>query len=237
MVVLCGGKGTRAYPHTAEIPKPLLEVCGRPILRHVMDIYAAHGCRRFRLAAGFRAEMIEDFAGSLPRGWEVQVVDSGESAGTADRILSCRESLTGTFFATYGDGVGDVDIPSLLAFHLGRGARATLTSVPLRSQYGTVDATADGRVERFREKPVLDGHWVSGGFFVFDRSVFDVWEGDDLERDVLPALSARGELYSYCHSGFWRSLDTYKDALELDALAGQPRLPWLPWPPPATSGP
>lgn len=226
-VILCGGKGTRAYPHTLELPKPLLEVAGRPVLRHVLEIYARQGTKKFVLAAGFKAALIRDFATGLPGDWEVRVLDTGEEAGTARRILSAREHLDGTFFATYGDGLADVDLPALLAFHRSQGTAATITTVPLPSQYGTVDIDGSGRVTEFREKPRLTDHWINGGFFAFEAEVFRWWEGDDLERDVLPLLARQGQLSAYRHHGFWKSMDTYKDAMELGDLAASGEPPWL----------
>jgi glucose-1-phosphate cytidylyltransferase len=225
-VILCGGKGTRAYPHTTEMPKPLLEVAGRPILTHVMEIYAAQGFTSFVLSAGFKAQLIRDFAASADPDWEIDVVDTGEETNTAGRVLAVRERVGDTFFATYSDGLGDVDLNALLSFHRAHAGSATLTTVPLPSQYGTIERSDDGRVERFREKPTLRDHWINGGFFVFDQRAFETWEGEDLEREVLPALGAAGELYAYRHSGFWKSMDTYKDALELSALANEGRGPW-----------
>ena len=225
-VILCGGRGTRAYPHTLEVPKPLLEVAGRPVLEHVMHIYAAQGFRSFVLSAGFKSEMIREFATGMPSDWDIQVVDTGEDTNTGGRVIGARDLVGETFFATYSDGLGDVDLASLLAFHRSHSGAATLTTVPLPSQYGTIERSPEGRVERFREKPVLDDHWINGGFFVFDRRAFDVWKGEDLEREVLPALGAAGELYAYRHSGFWKSMDTYKDALDLSELAKEGRGPW-----------
>ena len=225
-VILCGGKGTRAYPQTVELPKPLLEVAGRPVLQHVMELYAEQGWTRFVLAAGFKAELIWKFANGLPSNWDVKVLDTGEDTNTGGRILRCREHLDGTFFATYADGLGDVDLDALARFHGSHAGMATLTTVPLPSQYGTLDCEDDGRVRNFREKPLLPDHWINGGFFVFDPTVFDTWEGEDLERDVLPALGGRGELYAYRHSGFWKSMDTYKDAMELTKLCGEGNPPW-----------
>jgi len=225
-VILCGGKGTRAYPLTAEVPKPLLEVAGRPVLLHVMEIYADQGFTSFVLSAGFKADMIRDFAASAPAGWEIEVIDTGEDTNTGGRVTGVRDQVGDTFFATYSDGLGDVDLRALLAFHQSHDGAGTLTTVPLPSQYGTIEQTKDGRVERFREKPVLADHWINGGFFVFDRRAFDLWQGEDLERDVLPALGAAGELYAYRHSGFWKSMDTYKDALDLSELAKEGRGPW-----------
>lgn len=224
-VILCGGKGTRAYPYTMDLPKPLLDVAGEPILRHVMAIYAEQGFDDFVLAAGFRADLIEEFAATLPHEWSVEVADTGEETNTGGRVAKVRESAGETFFLTYGDGLGNVDLHALAAFHAGHEGAATVTTVPLPSQYGTIECDDEGRVRRFREKPRLDDHWINAGFLVVDQSAFDHWAGDDLEREVLPALGAGGELFAYRHTGFWKSMDTYKDALELTALcAGTP--PW-----------
>ena len=225
-VILCGGKGTRAYPHTTQVPKPLLEVAGRPVLQHVMESYAAQGFTSFVLAAGFKIELISSFVGTVPSGWDVDVVDTGEDTNTGGRIARCRDLLGDRFFATYSDGLSDIDLRALLSFHEGHTGSATVTTVPLPSQYGTIVFDAAHRVSTFREKPVLGDHWINGGFFVFDRAAFDHWPGEDLERDVLPALGTAGQLYAYQHRGFWKSMDTYKDALELSALVVEGKGPW-----------
>ena len=225
-VVLCGGRGTRALPHTLELPKPLLDVGGRPILRHVLDIYADQGCRRFVLAAGYLAERVREFADTLPRDLDITVVDTGVDTGTGARVLACREHMGATAFVTYGDGVGDIDLRALLAFHASHDGAATLTTVPLRSPFGTVELTDAGAVARFREKPVIEDHLINAGFFVFDAAAFEHWSGPDLERDVLPALADQGQLYAYRHAGFWRSMDSHKDALELTALYEEGGAPW-----------
>jgi glucose-1-phosphate cytidylyltransferase len=225
-VILCGGKGTRAYPHTEDVPKPLLEVAGQPVLRHVMELYAAQGWDRFVLAAGFKAELIWKFANGLPSNWDVEVLDTGEDTNTGGRILRCRDHVGDSFFATYADGLADIDLDALARFHGSHAGAATLTTVALPSQYGTLDCDDDGRVRNFREKPILPDHWINGGFFVFDKRVFDSWEGEDLERDVLPALGNSGELFAYQHRGFWKSMDTYKDALELTKLCAGGHPPW-----------
>jgi glucose-1-phosphate cytidylyltransferase len=225
-LILCGGKGTRAHPHTTELPKPLLEVAGTPILRHVMDIYAAQGFIDFVLAAGFRAEQIEAFAHTLPEKWSVTVVDSGESTGTGGRVAACAELLGDRCFLTYGDGVGDVDLHALLDHHVRCGGAATVTTVPLPSPYGTVETDATGRVVAFQEKPRLADHWINAGFLVLERRALRWCTHDDLERGVLPALGAAGELFAHRHLGFWRSLDTYKDAVELSALVHDGEPPW-----------
>jgi len=225
-LILCGGKGTRAYPHTVELPKPLLEVAGRPVLEHVMEIYARQGHTDFVLAAGYKAEMIEQFAAGLPSSWTVDVVQTGEDTNTGGRVLACRDLLGSSFFVTYGDGLGNIDLEQLLAFHTGHGGAATMTTVPLPSPYGTVDFDDSQRVLNFLEKPKLRDHFINAGFFVFEHRAFDQWAGEDLERDVLPALGSAGELYAWVHEGFWKSMDTYKDALELSALAEGTTPPW-----------
>lgn len=225
-VILCGGRGTRAYPHTLEVPKPLLEVGPEPVLRHLMGIYAGQGFTEFVLAAGYKLELLERFAADLPAEWNVDVIDTGETTNTGGRVARCRDLLADTFFLTYADGLGDVDLPALLEFHLDHPGSATLTTVPLPSQYGTIEIGEAGRVASFAEKPRLMEHCINAGFFVVDQRAFDWWVGDDLEREVLPALGRAGELYAYRHDGFWRSLDTYKDALELGALCEQGLPPW-----------
>src|SRR4051812_15996575 len=127
-LILCGGKGTRAYPHTLDVPKPLMDVAGTPILHHVMDIYAQQGARRFLLAGGYKNDMVRGFSEALPADWEVNVVDTGEDANTGTRIWRCRDFLTERFFATYGDGLGNVDLRLLAQFHVASGALATITT-------------------------------------------------------------------------------------------------------------
>lgn len=226
-LVLCGGMGTRAYPYTSEVPKPLLEVGGEPVLLHLMRIYACQGFQEFVLAAGYKAESLLAFADALEEPWSVEVVDTGLETKTGERVRRCGERLDSTFFCTYADGLGDVDLHALLAFHEGHRGRATVTTVALPSQYGTLVTDEGGRVTAFKEKPRLPDHQINAGFFAFDRTLLDEWPGEDLERDVLPALGAADELYAYRHEGFWKSMDTYKDAMELTALSELGRAPWV----------
>ncbi|HEY1651040.1 MAG TPA: sugar phosphate nucleotidyltransferase [Acidimicrobiales bacterium] len=217
-LILCGGKGTRAYPHTLELPKPLLEVGGRPVLVHVMEIYARQGFTDFVLAAGFKFEQIEEFASTLPSEWSVDVRNTGVDTNTGGRVMACAPDMGETFFLTYADGLGNVDLRALLDFHQGTDGSATVTVVPLPSQYGTIESDESGRVVRFTEKPRLPDYWINAGFFVMDQGASNWFAGQDLERDILPALGQAGELYSYGHHGFWKSMDTHKDAVELTAL-------------------
>ncbi len=226
-LILCGGRGTRAYPHTIEVPKPLLEVADRPVLSHLMDIYASQGFDQFVLAAGYKLELIESFAAGLPSAWRVDVVDTGLDTNTGERIRRCADRLGERFFATYADGLGDVDLAELLRFHTDHAGLATMTTVPLPSQYGTIEVGSDGQVGRFREKPRLPDHLINAGFFVFDSAVFGCWSGVDLEGEVLPGLGRDGTLYAYRHNGFWKSMDTYKDAQELANLCADGPGPWV----------
>ena len=229
-VILCGGRGTRALPHTEVVPKPLLHVAGEPVLAHLLRLYAAQGVTEFVLSAGYLAHRIVAFARDLPSRWDVEVVDTGEDAGTAERITGVRHLLDGPFLANYADGLADVDLAALVTTHrdhVTAGATATVTTVPLPSPYGTITSDDDGRVTAFREKPSLPEHRINGGYFVFELAALDRFAaGPDLERDVLPALASAGELYAYRHTGFWRSMDTYKDAQALTELA-QEGAPWL----------
>lgn len=225
-IILCGGRGTRAYPHTLEVPKPLLEVGDRPVLAHLMEIFVGQGYQEFVLAGGYKLGLLEEFAVGLPWDWKVDVVDTGVATNTGGRIWRCRDRLGPRFFATYADGLGDVDLIGLTEFHETHQGHATVTTVPLPSQYGTIELAPDGRVVQFKEKPRLADHLINAGFFCFDSEVFERWVGEDLEVDVLPALGAAGMLYAYRHDGFWRSMDTYKDAVELSRLCAEGPGPW-----------
>ena len=232
VVVLCGGKGTRAYPYTRYVPKALMHVHGRPIVEHIMDLFAVQGFNDFVLSLGHLKETVFDHfteQRDLPLIGRIRMIDTGDSSDTGDRILNCRHLLGERFMATYADGICDVALDKLLEFHQSHDGLVTVTCVPLPSQYGTIEADEYGKVSRFREKPVLYNHWINAGFFVFDKAVFEHWEGHNLEQEVLPNLASKGLLYSYQHSGFFKSMDTQKDQQELEKLfaAGIVRPPQL----------
>ena len=227
VVILAGGSGTRAYPFTEYLPKPMMPVGGKPILLRVMDLYARQGITEFVISVGHRKEVIIDYFDGRDFGWTVDIVDTGGQTDTGGRIWGCRHLLGGTFMATYGDGLSDVVFADLLAFHRRAGRLATITSVPLRSQYGTIDADADGIIRDFREKPVLREHWINAGFFVMEKSIFDHWKGENLERDVFPNLLPGQHLATYQHDGFFKSMDTYKDQQEIEAMFAEGSLPWI----------
>jgi len=226
-VILCGGKGTRSYPFTEYFPKPMMPIGGKPILVHLMHIYARQGFTEFVLAAGHRKEMLFDyFEGRFPE-WDTRVVDTGDASDTGERIRLCEPYIGDhPFFATYGDGLGNIDLKALLRFHQERGGLATVTSVPLRSQYGTLEVDERHRVSRFVEKPIIQDYWINAGFFVFQPEVFENWDGTNLEGHVLPRLASQGRLFSFRHRGFWKSMDTSKDQQEMERLLQTGEPPW-----------
>lgn len=232
VVILCGGRGTRLQERTQSIPKPLVEIGGRPIVWHVIELYRSAGFRRFVLCTGYKGELIERFAAAerWPEGVVVDCLDTGLDTPTGGRVLRALESGSlpeRTFCATYADGVADVDLRALLAAHAAHGGLATMTVVRPELQFGVAELDADGRVTGFREKPRSE-HWVNGGFLCLEPGVAAVLGHDSvLEREPLERLAAAGELHAFRHDGFWECMDTYKDAVLLNDLWAQGRAPWL----------
>lgn len=251
--ILCGGRGMRLREYTEAIPKVLVEVGGRPILWHIMQGYAHYGYTDYVLALGYLGERVKEFfldyqswrkrdlrlrlgGGGSPEllgegeDWTITFAGTGMETNTGGRIKRLAPYLDGdTFFATYGDGVSNIDVPRLLEFHRSHGKVATVTVVQPRLGLGVLDIDADQRVTRFDEKPKIEG-WVNGGFFVFDRRVFGYLDqNSDLERECLVQLASEGELMAYQHKGFWACMDTYKDTVDLNAAWSCGRAPWRIW--------
>ena len=228
-MILCGGRGTRLRERTETVPKALVEIGGRPILWHVIGIYAAQGFERFLLATGYLGEAVEGFAAGerWPDGVEVECVDTGLDTPTGGRIALLGERLDrDPFCATYADGVADVDLEALLDFHHEHGALATMTVVRPLLQWGVAELDAGGRVEAFVEKPRAE-RWVNGGFFCFAPGVLGYLDqASVLEGEPLQQLAAEGQLRAYRHEGFWDCMDTYKDAVVLNDLWESGRAPW-----------
>jgi glucose-1-phosphate cytidylyltransferase len=232
VAILCGGRGTRLGGVSAEIPKALVEVGGRPLIWHVVSSYRRQGFDEFLFLTGHLGEQLADYSasGELPAGGSYRAIATGESTPTGERLLRAREDLdSGTFCLTYVDGLADLDLDAEVAFHRGHGRVGTITLVQPRLQWGVAELEED-RVRGFTEKPVSD-RWINGGFFCFEPAVFD-WlkEGESLERGPLEGLAAAGELRAFFHRGFWDCVDTYKDLLEVNGLCEKGEAPWLaPW--------
>jgi glucose-1-phosphate cytidylyltransferase len=230
VVILCGGRGTRLQEHTRSIPKPLVEIGGRPIVWHVIEIYLAQGFRRFTLCTGYRGELLERFAAEQPwpEGVVVECLDTGLETPTGGRVRQAALHLGPVpFCATYADGVADIDLHALLTAHAAHGGLATMTVVRPELQFGVAELAEDGRVRGFHEKPRSE-HWANGGFLCFEPGVLDYLEEDSvLEREPLERLAADGQLHAFRHAGFWDCMDTYKDALLLNDLWAEGRAPWL----------
>jgi glucose-1-phosphate cytidylyltransferase len=229
VVILCGGRGTRLREATQTIPKPLVEIGGRPILWHVIRIYAHQGFHSFVLCLGHKGELIEQFVrnNGLPDGLAIECVQTGEETPTGGRIARVRDRLgDGRFCATYADGVADIDLHALLDYHRGHGVLATMTVVQPQLQYGVARLNGEDVVDGFEEKPQFEG-WINGGFFCFEHGVLDYLEEDSiLEREPMERLAADGQLRAYRHTGFWDCMDTYKDAVLLNDLWAAGRAPW-----------
>jgi glucose-1-phosphate cytidylyltransferase len=253
VVILAGGYGSRLSEHTALKPKPMVEIGEHPILWHILNIYAAHGCADFVIACGYKGELIKeyfhgyylrntDFSVNLRDGkvtteksdtpdWKVTLVDTGIGTMTGGRLRRLRGLLDGgTFMVTYGDGVGNIDIGKLLAFHRSHGKAATVTAVRPPSRFGGLEIEG-GRVARFAEKPQTGEGWINGGFFVFEPSVLSHFESDAtvLESAPLERLAKDGQLMAYEHEGFWQPMDTLRDKRLLDELWASGNAPWKIW--------
>jgi glucose-1-phosphate cytidylyltransferase len=253
-VILAGGLGTRLREETEFRPKPMVEIGGKPILWHIMKLFAFHAVTDFVIPIGYRGDVIRDYFlnyeartndftirlghtheieyhnSHLETGWSVTVVDTGAETPTGGRVRRIRRYVDGErFLATYGDGVADVDIAKLLAFHQGHGKLATMTTVRPVSRFGVVEVEPDGSVLQFREKPET-GDAINAGFFVFEPEVFDYLTDDTaLEREPLEALARDRQLMSYSHHGFWEPMDTYREFASLNALWSDGGAPWKVW--------
>jgi glucose-1-phosphate cytidylyltransferase len=253
-VILAGGLGTRMSEETSVKPKPMVEIGGRPILWHVMKIYSAHGINDFIIGVGYKGYVIKEYFANYflhmsditfdmqhnrmevhqkhAEPWRVTIIDTGEQTMTGGRLRRVREYVgKETFCFTYGDGVGNIDIARLIAFHREQKSHVTLTAVQPAGRFGVLEIAADRRINAFREKPQGDGTWVNGGFFVVEPAAFDLLRGDDeiWERTPLETLASAGLLSAYKHTGFWQPMDTLRDKVYLEQLWASNKAPWRTW--------
>ncbi|MBC7622005.1 MAG: glucose-1-phosphate cytidylyltransferase [Aeromicrobium sp.] len=252
-VILAGGLGTRISEESNTRPKPMIEVGGKPILWHILKIYSAHGVNDFVICCGYKSYLIKEYFANYflhmsdvtfdmknnkmevhqnnAEPWRVTLVDTGEDTMTGGRLKRVRAHLGDEDFCfTYGDGVGDVDITALIAFHKKEGRLATLTATQPPGRFGAINL--DGhRIDSFQEKPQGDGGWINGGFFVLNPKVIDFVAGDSSvwEREPMEKLAKEGNLNAWFHHGFWQPMDTLRDKNHLEELWASGKAPWKVW--------
>ncbi len=252
-VILAGGMGTRISEETSVRPKPMVEIGGKPILWHIMKIYSSYGINEFIICLGYKGYLIKEYFANyflhmsdvtfdmvnnkmeihqnFAESWRVTLVDTGEDSMTGGRLARVREYIGDDDFCfTYGDGLSDVPIDRLIAFHNEQGTLATVTAVQPPGRFGSLDLK-NSKVSRFVEKPEGDGGWVSGGFFVLSPKVIDYIEGDTVSWEGAPLqrLSGSGQLSAFEHRGFWHPMDTLRDKLFLEGLWDAGNAPWKKW--------
>lgn len=256
VVILAGGYGTRISEESQFKPKPMIDLGGRPILWHIMKLYSHYGFNEFVICAGYKQHVIKEYFANYflhtsditfdftngkedvivhqghAEPWKVTVVDTGLNTMTGGRVKRVKDYLEGEpFFLTYGDGVSDVDIAALLKFHQSHGKLVTLTSVNPGQRYGSLDITAEGQIQSFREKAKSDGALINGGFMVCQPALLDYIEGDleMLERAPLEKVAAAGQLMAFKHEGFWQPMDTLREKQMLEKLWNEGNAPWKVW--------
>ncbi len=253
-IILAGGLGTRISEETHLKPKPMIDIGGRPILWHILKIYSAHGINDFVICCGYKGYLIKEYFANYflhmsdvtfdmknnkmevhqqnAEPWRVTLVDTGETTQTGGRLKRVAEHVKNDdcFCLTYGDGVSDVDVQSLISFHRAQGVKATLTAVFPPARFGALRVEKD-RVKSFKEKAKTDAGMINGGFFVLSPDVLDYLTDDStvLERDPLERLSREGQLAAYKHNGFWQPMDTLRDKIHLDELWATGSAPWKVW--------
>ena len=256
VVILAGGFGTRLSEETSLKPKPMVEIGGRPILWHIMKIYASQGYNDFIICLGYKGYMIKEYFinyfyhhsdltvdlttnqveihDTNSERFKVTLVDTGLNTKTAGRLKRIEKYIDGNqFMLTYGDGVADVDIKSLDEFHSNHGKLATMTTVQPEGRFGGLEFGPDNKVKSFKEKPIGDGNWINGGFFVLNKEVFDILDDncdDEMwEESPLETLTSSNELMAFKHRGFWRCMDALRDKVILDAQWKSNKAKWKNW--------
>jgi glucose-1-phosphate cytidylyltransferase len=255
VLILAGGLGSRLSEETTLKPKPMVEIGGKPILWHIMKIYSHYGFNEFVILCGYKGYLIKEFFAHYflhtsdltidmqtntithhnnhAEPWKVTLVDTGVDSMTGGRIKKVKKYIGNEpFLLTYGDGVGDVNIPELVKFHQNHGKAITMTSVQPEGRYGSLIVNKNEQVTAFQEKPKGDGAWINAGYFVCQPEVLDyIPDGDQIifEREPLEGLAKAGELFTYKHEGFWKPMDTQRDKFQLENLIEKGTAPWIKW--------
>ena len=254
VVVLAGGMGTRLSEETVIRPKPMVEIGGKPILWHIMKIYSSYGLNEFIICLGYKGYVIKEYFANYflhtsdvtfdilhntmevhqkyAEPWKVTLVDTGDQTMTGGRVKRIEPYINGEpFLLTYGDGVADVNIPQLIAFHRAHGKYATVTATQPTGRFGALTLDMNSVVKNFMEKPVGDGGWINGGFFVMQPDVFRYIDGDSttLEQEPMEKLAGEEQLLAFKHYGFWQAMDTLREKHQLEELWASRKAPWKLW--------
>ena len=229
VVILCGGEGTRLSEYTRKIPKPLVEVGGKPILWHIMKIYSHYGFNEFVLCLGYKGHEIKKYFKNNKHDWNIEFVDTSNASNKAQRLLKIQKYIKDDdFLVTYGDDVSNVNINKVIDFHFKNKKIVTLSAVPLYSNFGVLELDED-TVVGFKEKPRIKDKWFNGGFFVFNKKIFEYLDRGDLEDEVFKFLAENKQISAFKHNGFWKSMNTFKDVIELNKLWTEDKADWRVW--------
>jgi len=230
-VILAGGYGTRISEESHLLPKPMIEIGGKPILWHIMKIYLAHKIDDFVICLGYKGEKIKEYFEQFDsKLWNVQLIDTGLDTMTGGRLKRIQDKIDDTFCVTYGDGVSDVNLNNLITFHKEKKSLATLTAIHPPERFGVLNLSGD-YVKEFHEKHTGESSWINGGFFVFEPEIFDYLQNDStvLERAPLETLAKEQKLAAFKHNGFWHPMDTLRDKKHLEDLLASEKAPWKIW--------
>jgi len=229
VIILAGGLGTRISEETTNKPKPMVEIGGKPLIWHLMNIFAYQGFKEFIIATGYKGEIIHEWIETVDLEWKIVAIDTGLNTQTGGRIKRCMESIPGErVFATYGDGLGNINLKQLLHFHEMNGLQGTVTAVRPPARFGVLEST-NGLVTKFGEKNQTDAGWINGGFFVLEPAVTALVTGDNepFETGAMPRMVLNQQMAAYHHEGFWKPMDTLREKEDLERLVLNEVPPWL----------